>query len=146
MGINAPASAVMRVSLDGTTTSTTSNSTAREEDVDRESHATDETIPTITTSPSSVGDEFVSCVVGQADADIRNSRTTISDSDHDDTREKKRNWTLTTRPFKSDTPIVGGIPQFIWHVVDNHLPLSYVHYLIAVLREMPSQAAEQPMG
>ena len=72
-----------------TTTSTTSNSTAREEDVDRESHATDETLPTIMTSPSSVGDEFVSCVVGQADADIRNSRTTISDSDHDDTREKE---------------------------------------------------------
>ena len=57
--------------------------------MDRESHATDETLPTIMTSPSSVGDEFVSCVVGQADADIRNSRTTISDSDHDDTREKE---------------------------------------------------------
>lgn len=65
----------------------TSTSTAREEEVDRESQSTDETLPTIMTSPSSVGDEqFVSCV-GPADADIRTSNT-ISDSDRDNTREE----------------------------------------------------------
>ena len=71
-------------------TTTTSTSTAREEEVDRESHATEETLATIMTSPSSVGDEeFVSCV-GPADADLRNS-TTVSDTSDpgDDTHENE---------------------------------------------------------